>query len=171
MAPLRRATVPCSIARTVAALLLVFAGAGGGGATETSGVSASGPGVMLAAGERMPTNIRMTVNGQVVTATLDDTQAAAEFVSLLPLTLTLTDYNSTEKISDLPRRLAHDGAPSGYDPEVGDITYYAPWGNLAVFYRDFGYSRGLIRLGTITSGVSLMQQSGPLRATIERVEP
>jgi hypothetical protein len=32
---------------------------------------------------------------------------------------------------------------------VGDITYYAPWGNLAIFYRDFGYSPGLVRLGHI----------------------
>jgi hypothetical protein len=36
------------------------------------------------------------------------------------------------------------GAPAGSDPSVGDITYYAP-GNLAIFYRDFGYSRGLFK--------------------------
>ncbi|MEH7502625.1 cyclophilin-like fold protein [Neobacillus drentensis] len=23
------------------------------------------------------------------------------------------------------------------DPSVGDFTYYSPWGNLAIFYRDF----------------------------------
>ncbi|WP_337926728.1 cyclophilin-like fold protein [Paenibacillus caui] len=32
------------------------------------------------------------------------------------------------------------------------ITYYAPWGNLAIFYRDFRYSSGLIKLGSIDAG-------------------
>lgn len=41
----------------------------------------------------------------------------------LPLTLTLKDYAGTEKISDLPKRLSTEGAPSGSDPSVGDITY------------------------------------------------
>jgi hypothetical protein len=36
----------------------------------------------------------------------------------------------------------------------GDITYYAPWGNLALFYRDFPYSNGLIRLGTLDTGAA-----------------
>lgn len=48
-------------------------------------------------------------------------------MGLLPLTLTLEDYASTEKISDLPKRLSTQGAPAGIDPSVGDVTYYAPW--------------------------------------------
>ncbi len=116
-------------------------------------------------------NIRMTINGKVATATLDDTPAARDFASLLPLTLTLTDYASTEKVSDLPRKLTQEGAPAGYKPSAGDITTYAPWGNLAVFYRDFSYSRGLIRLGSIVSGADALNQSGSLQTTIELVEP
>lgn len=115
--------------------------------------------------------IRMTINGRVATATLDDTPTARDFASLLPLTLTLTDYASTEKVSDLPRRLSQEGAPAGYAPSMGDITYYAPWGNLAIFYRDFSYSRGLIRLGRIDSGGEALNQSGSLRTTIEIVGP
>ncbi len=103
-------------------------------------------------------------------ATLEDTEAARDFAALLPLKLTLEDYNSTEKIADLPRKLSTDGAPAGVDPDVGDIAYYAPWGNLAVFYRDFGYSRGLVKLGSIDAGVETLQRPGSLRATIERVE-
>jgi hypothetical protein len=115
--------------------------------------------------------IRMTVNGKVATATLDDTPAARDFASLLPLSLTLTDYASTEKVSGLPRRLSQEDAPAGHDPSAGDITYYAPWGNLAIFYRDFGYSPGLIRLGTIDSGIEALHQSGSLQTTIEVVAP
>jgi len=82
----------------------------------------------------------------------------------------IQDYAATEKISDLPRRLSTEGAPPGIDPSVGDITYYAPWGNLALFYRDFGYSTGLIKLGKIDSGVEALARPGPLRVTIELVE-
>src|SRR4051812_2940217 len=114
--------------------------------------------------------IRMNVEGEVVTATLDDNATSRDFVSLLPLTLPLKDYAQTEKISDLPKRLTTEGAPSGSDPSVGDITYYAPWGNLALFYKDFGYSDGLIRLGKIDSGVEALNRPGLLRVTMELVE-
>jgi hypothetical protein len=116
------------------------------------------------------TKIRMTVDGTEITANLDDNATARDFVSLLPMTLTLEDYSKTEKVSDLPKRLSTEGAPEGIDPSVGDITYYAPWGNLALFYRDFGYARGLVRLGRIESGIEVFERPGPLTVTIERAE-
>ena len=97
--------------------------------------------------------IRLTINGKAINATLIDNATAKDFLTLLPMTLTLEDYAATEKISYLPRKLSTAGAPAGSDPSVGDVTYYAPWGNLAFFYRDFGYSTGLIQLGRIESGI------------------
>lgn len=114
--------------------------------------------------------IRINVEGTPITATLLDNATARDLFSLLPLTLTLTDYAATEKISDLPRRLSTAGAPRGVDPSIGDIAYYAPWGNLALFYRDFGYSNGLVKLGTIDSGIEALSRPGPLSVTIERIE-
>jgi hypothetical protein len=114
--------------------------------------------------------IRIEIEGTSVTATLDDTEAARDFASLLPLTMTLEDYNSTEKIAFLPRKLSTRGAPPGSDPDVGDIAYYAPWGNLAIFYRDFGYSTGLVKLGSIDAGVEALRRPGSLRVTIERLD-
>jgi hypothetical protein len=111
--------------------------------------------------------IRIEVEGRVIAATLIDNPTARDFISLLPLTLTLNDYAETEKISDLPRRLSTEGAPAGIDPSIGDITYYSPWGNLALFYKDFGYSRGLVKLGTIDSGIEALAAQGPLRVMIE----
>jgi hypothetical protein len=105
----------------------------------------------------------------MITATLLDSKATQDFVSLLPLTLTLEDYAGTEKISYLPKRLSTEGAPSGSDPSVGDITYYAPWGNLAIFHRDFGYSNGLAILGKIDSGIEAFKTPGSVKVTIEPV--
>lgn len=114
--------------------------------------------------------IRLTLADTVLTATLIDSSTTRDFLSLLPLTLTLEDYAGTEKISDLPSRLSTEGTPSGSDPSVGDIAYYAPWGNLAIYYRDFGYSNGLVILGTIDGGVGTLNVPGSLSVTIERIE-
>lgn len=114
--------------------------------------------------------VNIHINGKPITATLSESATARDFASLLPLTLSLRDHASTEKIGDLPRRLSTEGAPAGVDPDVGDIAYYAPWGNLAIYYKDFGYSEGLVRLGTIDSGVEALRRSGPIEVTIERQE-
>jgi len=81
--------------------------------------------------------ISIRVQDKVITATLTDNATSRDFVSLLPMSLTLEDYAATEKVSDLPRKLSTEGAPAGSTPTVGDIAYYAPWGNLAIFYKDF----------------------------------
>lgn len=115
--------------------------------------------------------IRLTINGQSTTATLDNNATARDFLSMLPLTLTLEDHASTEKIAYPPRKLSTQGAPAGIDPDVGDIAYYAPWGNLAFYYRDFGYSAGLIRLGRFDAGVEALNVRGSLNVAIEAIRP
>ena len=114
--------------------------------------------------------IRMDIEGTAITATLLDTATARDFASLLPLTLTLNDYAATEKISDLPRRLSTEGAPLGSDPSVGDIAYYSPWGNLALFYKDSGYASGLVKLGKFDFGVEALKRPGPVAVTIDLIE-
>ena len=114
--------------------------------------------------------IKLTVNGNEVFVRLDDNVASREFLEMLPLTLTFEDFNSTEKIATLPSELNADGLPSGYTPEVGDFSYYAPWGNVSVFYKDFRYSNSLYKLGTIESGTEILgNMNGNFEVTIERV--
>jgi hypothetical protein len=104
--------------------------------------------------------IRFTMDGkELATATLKDNATARELVALLPITLMLEDYAGTEKISYLPRKLS----------TAGDISYYAPWGNLAIFYKDFRYSKALVLLGRIDSGIEALRTPGPLKVTIEAV--
>ena len=75
--------------------------------------------------------IRIKFEDKVLPATLIDSKTARDFVSQLPLTLTLEDYAATEKISDLPKKLSTEGAPSGSDPSVGDIAFSAGVGVLS----------------------------------------
>lgn len=112
--------------------------------------------------------IRLMIGDSVLTVTLVDGVAARDFASQLPLQLTLRDYAGKEKVCDLPRRLTTEGEPAGMDPDVGDLTYYAPWGNIAIFYRDFGYAEGLVKLGRVDSGVeTLVNQRGELSVRFE----
>ncbi|WP_334187378.1 cyclophilin-like fold protein [Noviherbaspirillum sp.] len=115
--------------------------------------------------------IRIMVDGKAVIASLADNPTARDFYSLLPLTLTLNDYAATEKVAYLARKLSGDGAPAGAEPAMGDIAYYAPWGNLAIYYKDFAYSDGLIKLGTIDGGIDAFKAPGSLKVTIEASGP
>ena len=119
---------------------------------------------------KLAMQIKIEVEGDTFTATLEDSEAARDFASLLPLSLTLEDYAATEKVSDLPRRLSTQGAPAGVTPKTGDLAYYAPWGNLAIFHKDFRYSKGLVKLGTLDSGVEVLRRTGSLKATFSLIK-
>jgi len=97
--------------------------------------------------------IKLAFNNDEVIVKMYDNPTSRDFLTLLPLTLEFEDYAGVEKISYLPRKLSTEDAPSGSNPEIGDLTLYAPWGNLAIFYKDFGYANGLIKLGKIESGL------------------
>jgi hypothetical protein len=62
------------------------------------------------------------------------------------------------------------GTPDAYTPCIGDISFYAPWGNLAIFYEDGDLSSGLIRLGRLVSGVDAMRRTGPLAVRVDLAE-
>nr|WP_240991399.1 cyclophilin-like fold protein [Cupriavidus taiwanensis] len=115
--------------------------------------------------------IRLTVNGQSATATLYDNATARDFAALLPLSLAMEDYATIERVAGLPRKLSTQGAPDGMAPVAGELTHYAPWGNLAIFIRGRSYARSLLPLGKVNEGLPILAQPGPYQVRIERVEP
>ena len=62
------------------------------------------------------------------------------------------------------------GHPPGSTPSARDLSYYAPWGNLAFFRKGFRYSEGLIALGKIDSGFEALNQAGRVEGLIERLD-
>jgi hypothetical protein len=114
--------------------------------------------------------IEIIVGGETATATLFDTPTGRDFASLLPLSLTLVDYADIERISNLPRRLSTAQAPEGMTPEAGDITFYAPWGNLAIFVQGRSFARSLIPVGKVDSGLPALQRHGPLVVQIRSTD-
>ena len=114
--------------------------------------------------------IKFTFNGTPVVAVLEDSATTRDFLTLLPLKVKFEDYASTEKIAYLPSKLSTKGAPSEIDPKAGDVTYYAPWGNLALFYKDFRRSPDLVKLGRIVEGFDALKAAGSAEITIERAD-
>ncbi|MEV5515173.1 cyclophilin-like fold protein [Streptomyces flaveolus] len=111
-------------------------------------------------------DLRVALDGRPVDATLNDSPAARDLVTLLPLTIDLKDFHGTERIGYPPRRLDTDGAPEPTAAKAGDLAYYAPWGNLALFHRDGpSASADLLVLGHIDAGPD--QLAGAGRITIE----
>jgi hypothetical protein len=151
-------------AALLAALILVLPAPGR--SASASPLAQAGPHSL----QEFPMNIRMHVDGQLVLATLENTAAARGFAALLPMSLTLTEYARIERIADLPQKLSIEDAPAGVAADSGDLTYYAPWGNLAIFVEGGKYARGLVRLGRIESGLPALQRPGPLQVRIERVD-
>lgn len=100
--------------------------------------------------------VKLTIDGQEFDVTLYDTPAANALYDMLPLELAFEDFNGIEKIAYIDNELPTEGEPDEFDPDVGDLCLYAPWGNLSIFYKDFRNSNGLIPLGHIDSGMDII---------------
>ena len=99
--------------------------------------------------------IIVKVGDKALTATLIDSKTAKDFVSLLPLTLTMNDLFGREKFGHLPRPISTEGKRT-HTYEVGDIAYWSPGPDVAIYYRADGEripNPGIIVIGKLDSGV------------------
>jgi hypothetical protein len=116
------------------------------------------------------TDVQITVNDQSFTAQLADNPTARDLVDQLPLTLRFRDFNRVEKIAKLPKPLTMEGVPAGDDPEINDIGYYAPSGDLVLYYGDVDYWNGIVRIGQLRAeDMSIIErQPDGFELTIDR---
>ncbi len=112
--------------------------------------------------------IIFTFDHKSLTATLYDNPAARDLLSLLPLDdLTIDDYGHNEKIAYLPRKLTGEGSELFDNEAAGDLCYFAPWGNLALFHAGYRWSNGLIRLGRLEGEFETLLKQGKFPLRIE----
>ncbi len=116
------------------------------------------------------TPIRIAFGDTQLTGTLSENATARDLAAQLPLTLSFRDHNSVEKTARLPRELSLDGAPDGHDPTAGDIGYWAPGGDLVLYYDDGApYFDGIVRIGEFDGDTeALRRQSDGFDISIER---
>jgi len=113
--------------------------------------------------------IRLSVNDKVLTATLADNKTARDFISLLPLTLTMNDLFGREKYARLPRAISQEGKRTR-TYQIGDLAYWSPSHDVAVYYRQDDEKipePGIIVFGKIDSGVAALDVAGSVKVTIE----
>ena len=114
--------------------------------------------------------VNISVGNRTLTATMEDNAAGRDFLSRLPLEVTLNDYNNTtEKIFYPDPALTTEGVTRGCAPTPGDITIYVPWGNVAIFCKNGSRSNDLIKIGHIDGdGIEALRVAGDVRVKFER---
>lgn len=112
--------------------------------------------------------IKVEINNKVTVFELNDSPAAKELYAQLPLNIEVEDFAGKEKIFYPPQKLNTTGSPLVAEANVGTLAYYAPWGDVVMFYKKFGSAAGLYTLGQAVSGGDHIQSmSGLLRITRE----
>ncbi len=114
----------------------------------------------------VPMHLRFVFADQDFTAILEDNPSAHDLAAMLPLELTIRDYSTNEKIAHLPRRLTEEGSGPFSSEAAGDLCYFAPWGNLAMFHGPYRWSQGLIRLGRFDGGGEPLLVRGAFPLTV-----
>ena len=109
--------------------------------------------------------IGIAFHDQYFTATLYDNASTRDFVSMLPVDLTIKDFSNNEKIAYLPRKLNDEAKGPFSNAAPGDLCYYIPWGNLAFFYAGYESTRDLVRLRRLDGDPKPLRTRGeyPLR--------
>lgn len=103
--------------------------------------------------------LKITLDSGVYSATLEDNLTSQSFWQQLPLESELGNYSHNEKIFYPPQKLSTQNAPESYAANAGDITYYAPWGDVAMFFEQGEKARGLIYLGKFEGDLNALKAS------------
>ncbi|KMK95308.1 hypothetical protein VL03_10605 [Rossellomorea marisflavi] len=96
--------------------------------------------------------IMAEIGGEDVEITMYDNPTSRDFIDQLPLELSFKDFGGFEKLSYPPKKLTTKGAPEGDTPSAGDFAYYAPWGDVTMYYKDESYAKGVVLMGRMEDG-------------------
>lgn len=114
--------------------------------------------------------VEIVSQGKRATFQLYDTTAAKEFYGQLPLTLDLSNFRDAQWMFYPPKKLNVKADEAYHDGKKGELSYYAPWGDAFMLYKDFYAGDEMHRLGVGLSGVEgIASMSGS--AEISQMKP
>ena len=96
----------------------------------------------------------LTEDGGTIVFELNDSSAADDLYAQLPLTTQIEDFSTNEKIF-YPEELDISDTPQA-GTEIGTLAYYAPWGDVVMFYEAYQANASLYELGYVVSGEELI---------------
>ncbi len=102
--------------------------------------------------------IDVMANGNITVFELNNSQAAKDLYAQLPLSIMVENFSNNEKIFYPPAKLNTTDTPLADTCHVGTLAYYAPWGDVVMFYGSFGPASGLYELGHAISGKEYIQE-------------
>lgn len=112
--------------------------------------------------------ISVTCGDMQVVYELNDSPTAQGLLSQLPLTVEVEDFSTNEKVFYPPQELDTSDTPLA-EGGAGTLAYYAPWGDVVLFYDSFSANGSLYELGEAVSGAEdISQMTGTI--TVETVE-
>ncbi len=112
--------------------------------------------------------ISVTCGDTQVVYELNDSPAAQSLLSQLPLTVEVENFSTNEKVFYPPQELDTSDTPLA-EGGAGTLAYYAPWGDVVLFYDSFSANSSLFELGEAVSGAEdISQMTGTI--TVETVE-
>jgi hypothetical protein len=113
--------------------------------------------------EETKMRISIEANGKATLFELNNSNAAKDIDVQLPMSIGVENYSNNEKIFYSPKKLDTANTPPARGG-AGTLAYYAPWGDVVLFYGSFGQSNGLYGLGqVIQGGEHIRGMSGTIR--------
>lgn len=160
-----RRLFPAAFALAVAASLGLATWGASDGTTATAATTST-----TATAQTTSVKIRIRIGRRTLTATVARNATARDFLSLLPLSLRMSDLFSREKSAALPRALANGGTPR-YTFSAGDIAYWPPGPDVVVYYRRGADipDPGIVLLARLDSNARAFSVPGAVRVRMERV--
>ncbi len=111
--------------------------------------------------------IKISVNGQTFTATLEENPTARAFAEMFPLEIDMQELNGNEKYFYLDKNLPSNAARVE-KISAGDLMLFGD-NCVVIFYKDFSTSYSYTRLGKINSAdLAETLGSGNVRVNFKR---
>lgn len=117
--------------------------------------------------------LKISFDSAEIIASIYHNQTSEAFLDSLPLTTVFEDFIGKEKISYLSGKYPVDRKSNSIVPDEGDIMYYVPWGNLAIFYtRGHSVNKDLVPIAKIESGFTHLKSIDSASSVlIEKIQP
>lgn len=113
--------------------------------------------------------ISVQANSNITIFELNESNSAKALYAQLPLNIKIDNYGGNEKIFYPPNKLDTANTPLAASGNIGTLAYYAPWGDVVMFYGNFGSASGLYELGGAVKGAEYIRgMSGNIR--INKIE-
>lgn len=84
---------------------------------------------------------------------LYETQAAKQFYDQLPLKLEVSNFRDAQWMFYPPKKLSVHSGEAYHDGKKGELSYYEPWGDVFMLYKDFYAGDEMHRLGIVQEGI------------------